>query len=375
VAFLSQKDYYEILGISREATKDELKSAYRKLALQYHPDRNKSPEAEDKFKEISEAYAVLSDDEKKKTYDQYGRAGIGDRYAPEDIFKGVNFEEIFRDLGFGDSGFGVFDQFFGRRGWEGRTPQRGYDLQYDFDIDLEEAARGLEREITIPRVDDCRTCGGSGAKPGTSPKTCPLCRGSGQIRRRQSTGPGFFTVMQITTCDKCRGKGQIIETPCTECKGTGNVRRSRRLKVRIPRGVDDGSTLRLRGEGDSGPGGVPPGDLYVTVHVRPHPVFERKGEDLLCEIPISFAQATLGSKILVPSLDEQIELKIPPGTQSGTHFKIKGKGMPRMDAPGRGDEYVRANVKVPTRLTRKQRDLLIEFEKEGEEMNQQSEST
>ena len=360
---MKEKDYYEILGVPRNATKEEMKNAYRKLALQYHPDRNKSPDAEEKFKEISEAYAILSDEEKRRTYDLYGRAGIGDRYAPEDIFRGVDFEEIFRDLGFG---FSIFDQFFGRRGWGWSAPQRGYDLQYDLEVGLEEAATGLEREITIPRVEECRTCGGSGAKPGTNPKMCPSCQGSGQIRRQQSGSSGFLTITQIMTCDRCGGKGRIVEVPCVECKGAGNVRRGRKINVKIPPGVDDSSTLRLRGEGDSGPGGVPPGDLYITVHVRPHPIFERRGEDLLCEIPVSFTQAALGGKVKAPSLDGTIELRIPPGTQPGTLFKIKGKGMPRMDGHGRGDEYVKVNVTVPTRLTKRQRELLTELEGERE---------
>jgi len=361
---LSEKDYYEVLGIQRNATKEEIKNAYRKLALQYHPDRNKSAGAEEKFKEISEAYAVLSDDEKRRTYDLYGRAGIGDKYTPEDIFRGVDFEDIFRDLGFGFSS--IFEQFFGRRGWGWGAPQRGYDLQYDLEIDLEEAASGLEREITIPRVQDCRTCGGSGAKPGTGLKECPTCQGTGQIRQRQSVGPGFFTVTQITTCDRCGGKGRIVEVPCTECRGAGHVRRSRRISVKIPPGVDSNSTLRLKGEGDTGPGGVPPGDLYVTVHVRPHPIFKRRGEDITCDVPVSFTRAALGSKVTAPSLDGKIELRIPPGTQPGTLFKIKGRGMPRMNGTRRGDEYVRVNVKVPTRLSRRQRELLTELEKENE---------
>jgi molecular chaperone DnaJ len=361
VALVNHKDYYGILGVQRNATKDEIKSAYRKLALQYHPDRNKSPDAEEKFKEISEAYAILYDEEKRKTFDHYGSAGIGDRYTPEDIFRGVDFEDIFRDLG-----FGIFDQFFGRRGGGWAAPQRGYDLQYDLEIDLEEAATGLETEIPVTRVEDCQVCGGSGAKPGTGLKTCPTCEGTGQVRR-QSALSGFFTVTQITTCSRCGGKGRITEVPCTECKGAGNVRRNRRLSVKIPPGVDENSTLRLRGEGDTGPGEVPPGDLYVTVHIRPHAVFERKGQDLLCEIPISFTQATLGARILAPSLGGQIELKIPPGTQPGTLFKMRGKGMPRMDGHGKGDEYVKVNVKVPTHLTKRHRELLLELEKEDQD--------
>ncbi|MBS7650123.1 MAG: molecular chaperone DnaJ [Candidatus Bathyarchaeia archaeon] len=357
---MAEKDYYEILGVSRDATKEEIKNAYRKLALKYHPDRNKSPDAEEKFKEISEAYAVLSDDEKRRTYDMYGRAGIGDRYRPEDIFRGVDFEEIFRDLGF-RFGFDIFDHFFGGRSW--RIPQRGYDLQYDLEIGLEEAATGLEREISMSRVEDCATCGGSGAKPGTSLKTCPTCRGAGEIRRQQSAASGFFTFTQITTCDRCRGKGQIVETPCNTCGGTGNVKRDRRLSIRIPPGVEDGATLRLRGEGDAGPRGSPPGDLYVTVHIRPHPIFERRGADLYCEVPITYTQAALGGKISAPALNGKIELRIPPGTQSGTIFKIAGKGMPKFNEYGRGDEYVRVNVTVPTRLTKRQRELLIELEK------------
>jgi len=359
---VSEKDYYEVLGVPRNAAKDEIKNAYRKLALKYHPDRNKSPDAEEKFKEISEAYAILSDDEKRKTYDLYGRAGIGDRYAPEDIFRGVDFDEIFRDLGFG-FGFDIFDQLFGRRRWG--APQRGYDLQYDLEMSLEEAARGLDKEISISRVEDCQTCGGTGAKAGTSPKVCPLCRGTGQIRRQQS-GAGFFSITQITACDRCSGKGRIVEVPCAECRGAGSVRRSRRMNVKIPPGVDEGSTLRLRGEGDTGPGGVPPGDLYITVHITPNSVFERRGEDLFCEIPVSFTQAALGAKVAAPSLNGKIELRIPPGTQAGTLFKVRGKGMPRMNSHVRGDEYVKVNVTVPTRLTKRQKELLIDLDRERE---------
>ncbi|MCK5626855.1 MAG: molecular chaperone DnaJ [Candidatus Bathyarchaeia archaeon] len=356
---MPNKDYYETLGIARNATKEEIKSTYRKLALKYHPDRNKSPSAEEKFKEISEAYAVLSDDEKRRTYDMYGQAGIGDKYTAEDIFRGVDFEDIFRDTGFG---FGsIFDTFFsrGRR----NPPQRGYDLQYDLEISLEEASATLEKELTISRVEECKKCDGSGAKPGSKTKDCPLCHGAGQIRRQQSAG-GFFTITQVTTCERCNGRGEIVEVPCEECDGSGQIRRSRKMTVNIPRGIDDGSTLRLRGEGDTGPGRIPPGDLYVTVHIRPHAIFERRHENLLCEIPISFTQASLGAKVSAPSLDGEMELKIPPGTKPGTLFKIRGKGMPRINSRSRGDEYVKINLTVPTELTKRQKELLIELEKE-----------
>ena len=356
---MPNKDYYEILGIGRNATKEEIKSTYRKLALKYHPDRNKSPDAEEKFKEISEAYAILSDDEKRRTYDMYGQAGIGDRYTAEDIFRGVDFDDIFRDMGFG---FGsIFDSFFGRRRWV--PPQRGYDLQYDLEISLEEASTTLEKELLISRVEECKKSDGSGAKPGSKKKECPSCNGSGQIRRQQSAG-GFFTITQVTNCERCNGKGIIVEVPCEECDGSGQIRRSRKITVKIPKGIDDGSTLRLRGEGDTGPGGIPPGDLYVTIRVRPHSIFERRNENLICEIPISFTQAALGAKVNAPSLDGELELKIPPGTKPGTLFKIRGKGMPKINSRSRGDEYVRVNLTVPTELSKRQKELLIELERE-----------
>jgi molecular chaperone DnaJ len=356
---MPNKDYYEILGIDRNATKEEIKSTYRKLALKYHPDRNKSPDAEEKFKEISEAYAILSDDEKRRTYDMYGQAGIGDRYTAEDIFRGVDFDDIFRDMGFG---FGsIFDSFFGRRRWA--PPQRGYDLQYDLEISLEEASTNLEKELMISRVEECKKCDGSGAKSGSKKKECPSCNGSGQIRRQQSAG-GFFTITQVTNCERCNGKGIIVEVPCEECDGSGQIRRSRKITVKIPKGIDDGSTLRLRGEGDTGPGGIPPGDLYVTIHIRSHSIFERRNENLICEIPISFTQAALGAKVNAPSLDGELELKIPPGTKPGTLFKIRGRGMPKINSRSRGDEYVRVNLTVPTELTKRQKELLIELEKE-----------
>lgn len=360
---MSKRDYYETLGVSRNANKEELKSAYRKLALQYHPDRNKSAEAEEKFKEISEAYAVLSDDEKRRQYNTFGHAGIGQRYSQEDIFRGVNFDEIFRDIGFGFGGFdSIFETIFGgSRGGRFRQrqeygPARGADLQYTYDITLEEAFTGTETEIQVPRTESCETCQGVGARPGTQPKTCPRCQGTGEIKYQRRGG--FAQFIQIQTCDYCEGKGTFIENPCTVCHGTGVLQRTRSIRVKIPPGVDTGHSLRLHSEGQAGNQGGPAGDLYVAINVKPHPVLERDGADLMVEVPVSFPQAALGGEIKVPSLDGEAKMKIPAGTQPGTVFRLKGKGMPRIRGYGRGDELVRVNLKVPANLTEKQKELL-----------------
>ncbi len=360
---MSKRDYYDILGVSKGTSKDEIKDSYRKLALQYHPDRNKSPEAEEKFKEISEAYAVLSDEEKRVQYDQFGHAGIGARYTTEDIFRGADFGDIFRDLGFGFGGFeSIFERFFGGFGPRERST-RGADLRYDLDLTLEQVVSGLTKEIEVPRTQHCNVCAGSGAQPGSSPRVCPVCKGQGQVQRVQSSG--FARLVRIETCAKCRGEGQIIEKPCRNCHGTGSVEVKRRLSVKVPLGVDEGFSLRLRGEGDHGPKDTAPGDLYLVVHVRPHQFFQRDGDDVICEVPVSFAQAALGAQILVPTLESKAELRIPVGTQTGTVFRMRGKGVPRLNSFGRGDEMVRVIVRTPTNLTRRQRDLLEEFAKES----------
>lgn len=360
----NKKDYYEVLEVSRNATQEEIKNAYRKLALQYHPDRNKSPDAEEKFKGISEAYAVLSDEEKRRQYDTFGHAGIDSRYTREDIFRGVDFDEIFRDLGFG--GFdSIFDMVFGRR--EQYAPERGYDLRYDLEISLEDAFKGLKTEIEIPRNEKCDICKGMGAKPGTEPKTCPKCRGTGQIQYTRTSG--FARFVQITTCDKCNGRRVIIENPCKECHGKGIVKRYRKIRIDVPAGVDTGYSLRLRGEGEASVRGGKPGDLYVVMSVKPHKVFKRDGDDIFYDAQTGFTQAALGSEIEVPTIDGRARLKIPPGTQSGTVFRLNSKGMPRLRGFGRGDELVRVTIRTPKNLTERQRKLLLELAKElGEEI-------
>ncbi len=363
----TKRDYYEILGVDKKASVDVIKSSYRKLAMQYHPDRNKSPDAEEKFKEISEAYAVLSDQNKRQQYDQFGHAGIDTRYTQEDIFRGAapDIEDILREFGMGGfGGFGrgggggsIFDIFFGGGGREG--PRRGSDILYELSIDLEDAANGKTVELEVPRTEPCDVCGGSGAKPGTSPRACPTCHGSGQVSRTQNTPFGRF--MTTSTCGTCRGRGEIIDSPCTTCHGSGAVQRRRKIEVKIPPGVDTGSRLRIAGEGEAGGRGAPPGDLYVEMNVRPHDIFTRQDGDIMTEAMISFTQAALGDEIIVPTLDGKIKMKIPPGTQNGQVFRLRGKGIPSLHISGKGDQLVRVRVEVPTKLNERQRQILKEF--------------
>lgn len=358
-----KRDYYDILNLSQKASKEELKNAYRKLALQYHPDRNKSPEAEEKFKEISEAYAVLSDDEKRRQYDMFGHAGIEGQYSPEDIFRGVDFDEIFRDLGFGGfGGFGrIFDMFFGgAAGWQ--DVHRGVDLEYELPLTLEEAFRGTEAHLEVPQLHDCDTCEGSGARPGTNPRKCPSCRGTGQEQRVQQQG--FTRIVQVQVCRTCDGKRVMIDSPCTSCKGAGVVRRVRKLTVKVPPGVDHHYRLRLTGEGERRDPKGRPGDLYVTVRLEPHPIFQRNGDDLFCETPVGLTETALGAEVRVPSLDGDRTLRIPPGTQPGTVFRIKNAGMPALRGGRRGDELVRVVVRIPTKLTPRQKELLQQLRRE-----------
>ena len=360
---MQKRDYYEILGVSRNASKDEIKNTYRKLALQYHPDRNKAPDAEEKFKEISEAYAVLSDDEKRLQYDKFGHSGIDSRYTQEDIFRGVDFGDIFRDLGFGFGGFDtIFDMFFGGRGRGTYGPRLGADLRYDLEISLEEVAAGVRTKLEVPRTERCPTCNGSGAEPGTSPHPCPNCQGTGQVQHTRTSG--FARFVQIQPCDRCQGRGVVIDSPCPECHGSGNVQRTRKIDVRVPPGVDTGTSLRMQGEGEAGPDGGPPGDLYVIVHVRPHRYFERDGDDIVAEATINIAQAALGGEVEVATLTSKARLKIPPGTQSGTIFRLKGKGLPHMRGFGHGDELVKVVVSIPRKLTPRQRALLSQLAEE-----------
>ena len=359
---MSKRDYYDILGVPRNATKDQIKDEYRRLALKYHPDRNKAPDAEDKFKEISEAYAVLSDDEKRGQYDRFGHAGIDGRYSTEDIFRGVDFDEILRDLGFGFGGFGsIFDTFFGGR--RSRGLQRGEDLRYDLEISLEQAYKGYNSEIEVPRTERCPECNGSGARPGTSPKRCPDCGGTGQIQHVQHAG--FMQFARIEPCRKCRGQGTIIENPCNQCRGAGTVERHRRISIKVPPGVDAGSQLLLRGEGDAPNRGGPHGDLYVVVHVRPHETFKREGDDLICNVEVNFSKAVLGGDLPVPTLDGSASIRLPAGTQSGAIFRLKKKGMPDLHDGGRGDELVVVRVRTPTKLTPRQRELVEALSRES----------
>jgi molecular chaperone DnaJ len=360
----SKRDYYEVLGVSKDASKDDVKRAYRKLALKYHPDRNKSDGAEEKFKEMSEAYAVLSDDEKRSLYDQYGMSGISGRYSQDDIFRGADFNSIFRDMGF--NGFGsIFDMFFGGRSRRRYGPRRGADLHYNLKLSLEEAAFGLKTEIDVRGLSSCQVCNGSGAKPGTNPKTCSKCNGAGKVEVTRSFGFTRFT--QVGPCKECGGRGVSIESQCSKCRGTGNVHRKRRIELTIPPGIDEGYQLRLTGEGEPGAQRGPKGNLYVSINVKPHHLFERRGDDLLCYAYIGFTQASLGTKIIVPTIDGKAELKIPAETQTGTLLRLKGKGVPHLNRGGRGNQFVRVLVRTPTKLKKRQKQLLSELAKELKE--------
>ena len=356
-----KKDYYETLGIRRDASKDELKKVYRELAKKYHPDVSKDPGAAEKFKEISEAYAVLSDENKKMQYDSFGYEGIHQRYTQDDIFK-----DMFRDFDFNIfRGFGgfedVFNTFFGGRGFGGRReyrgPVSGEDIRHDMEITLEDAVSGVEKTINVPRTEKCRKCNGSGAE---STKICPVCHGSGQIKNVRTHGYSQFVT--ITTCSKCRGNGNIIEKGCDECNGKGFVDRTRKISIKIPVGADDGTSLRIPDEGCAGVRGGPPGDLYVVVHVKEHPVFKREGSNIIYEFQISFAQAALGDEVSIPTLNGNAKLKIPKGTQTHTVFRLKGKGIKNLRGYGKGDELVKVVVKTPEKLDERQRELLREFE-------------
>ncbi len=352
---VSKRDYYQVLGVDRQATEQQIKSAYRKLALKHHPDRNPGdPAAEEQFKEAAEAYAILADAEKRSLYDRFGHAGVsgagaGAGFDPT-IF--ADFSDIFSGLG---DVFGFGDIFGGRRRRGG--PQRGSDLRYDLEITFDESATGTDTTIQIPREETCETCSGSGAAPGTSPETCSQCRGSGQLRYQQ----GFLTVAR--PCSNCRGTGKTIAKPCQSCRGAGRIGRERKITVKIPAGIATGQRLRLYGEGEHGSAGGPPGDLYVVVHVQEHSFFHREGDDLYCEMPISFPTVALGGSVKVPTLNGQEDLSIPAGTQTGARFKIRGKGMPSVSGRGRGDLHVIARVAVPKKLSKEQKHLLEELGK------------
>ncbi|RSD22729.1 molecular chaperone DnaJ [Mesobacillus subterraneus] len=347
---MSKRDYYEVLGVSKSATKDELKKAYRKLSKQFHPDINKEPGADEKFKEIKEAYEVLSDDQKRAHYDQFGHVD------PNQGFGGGDF-------GGGFGGFeDIFNSFFGGGGGRRRdpnAPRQGADLQYTMTLKFEEAVFGKETDIEIPREEECDTCHGTGAKPGTKVDTCKHCHGSGQISVEQNTP--FGRIVNRRACHYCNGSGKEIKERCTTCSGTGKVTRRNKIHVKIPAGVDDGQQLRVAGKGEAGINGGPPGDLYIVFHIRSHEFFERDGDDIYCEMPITFVQASLGDEVEVPTMHGKVKLKVPAGTQTGTKFRLKGKGVPNVRGYGTGDQHVLVRIVTPTKLSEKQKQLLREF--------------
>ena len=344
---MAKKDYYEVLGVNRDASEDDIKKAYRKLAMKYHPDRNPdNPKAEERFKEAKEAYEILTDANKRAAYDQYGHAGVDPSAAAG---AGAGFG------GFADAFGDIFGDIFGA----GRTRSgvyRGADLRYNLEIPLEEAARGTETRIRIPAMEECETCGGTGAKTGTSPSTCPTCHGHGQVRMQQ----GFFSIQQ--TCPRCHGTGKIIVDPCATCSGTGRVKKHKTLSVKIPAGVDEGDRIRLSGEGEAGVSGGPAGDLYVVIHIKPHPVFERDHNDLHCEMPISITTAALGGEIEIPTLEGYAKVRVPAETQTGKVFRLRGKGIKGVRSATHGDLLCHVVVETPVNLTPRQKELLQELE-------------
>lgn len=353
---MANKDYYAALGLEKGASDDEIKKAFRKLAIKYHPDKNQGDkEAENKFKEINEAYQVLSDPEKKERYDRYGTADFDGSGFGSGGFGGFDFSDM---GGFGD----IFESFFGGGGGSGRRrngPQRGSDLEYTINLTFEEAVFGVEKEISIDRSESCESCKGTGAKAGTSKKTCPTCNGQGQVRVQRQTPLGNF--VSTSTCNACGGTGTIIEEPCTTCHGRGHVRKTRKITVNIPAGVDTGNVMPLRGQGNHGTNDGPPGDLYVRINVAPSKKFVRKGNDIYIDAHISMGNAALGTEITVATVDGDVKYTIPAGTQSGTLFRLKGKGVPRVNSSGRGDQYVKVIVDIPKNLNEKQKDALKAF--------------
>lgn len=352
------RDYYEVLGVQRNASSDDIKKAFRRLARQYHPDVSKEADAEKKFKEINEAYEVLSDDGKRQRYDRFGHAGVnangaagGNPFGGAQGFGG--FEEIFE----------TFFSGVGRAGATRRGPQRGSDIRADVTIEFEEAAFGVEKEISFNRLEECEVCDGSGAREGSAPVTCPECNGSGEVRQVRQTFVG--SMVRVTACPRCGGRGTIVKDPCTSCDGSGRRRKATTISVKIPAGVHDGLRIQVRGEGDYGEPGASPGDLFVVVHVKEHEVFERRDSDIILDLNINVAQATLGDKIIIPTLDGDVELTIPPGTQTGKVFRLRGKGVARLrsdgTSAGRGDQLVYIQVAVPTKLSERQRELFEEL--------------
>ncbi|WP_203288130.1 molecular chaperone DnaJ [Metabacillus sp. cB07] len=345
---MSKRDYYEVLGVSKSASKDEMKKAYRKLSKKYHPDINKEADASDKFKEITEAYEVLSDDQKRAQYDQFGHADPNQGFGSSDFGGGFGgFDDIFSSI------------FGGGRRRDPNAPRQGADLQYTMTIAFEEAVFGKETTIEIPREETCDTCDGSGAKPGTKPETCSHCSGSGQLNVEQNTP--FGRIVNRRVCHYCSGTGKQIKHKCSTCGGAGKVQKRKKISVKIPAGVDDGQQLRVSGQGEPGVNGGPAGDLYVVFNVRPHEFFERNGDDIYCEMPLTFAQAALGDEIEVPTLHGKVKLKVPAGTQTGTKFRMKGKGVANVRGYGQGDQHIVIRVLTPTNINEKQKELLREF--------------
>ncbi len=358
---MAKRDYYEILGISKNASKDEIKRAYKKLALKYHPDRNPSKDAEEKFKEISEAYAVLSDDTKRQQYNIFGHAGFDQRYTQEDIFRGADFSNIFEDI-FGES-FDIFDMFFGRGFGRHRRQRKGNDIQYDLTIDFEESAFGATKEISIKKDSECSHCNGTGAEDGKLTE-CDNCDGTGLQRRTQRTPFGYFQT--TTTCRNCNGEGKVARKICLNCNGYGIEKKSKKIKIKIPKGINNGQFLRVTGEGQDIKDGSP-GDLFVVINVKPHKFFTREDNNIYLDFPISFSQAALGDEIKIPTLYGDVKMKIPTETQSHTLFRLKGKGIEDVNGHSIGDQLVRIIVKTPTKLSKKQRELLQELAKESKE--------
>ncbi len=355
---MAKRDYYEVLEVDRAASEEEIKKAYRKLAIKYHPDKNPGDKtAEEKFKELGEAYEALCDPQKRAAYDQYGHAAFDSRARGAGGFRGGGFHdpfEIFREV-FGGGAGSIFDELFGGERRDPTGPQRGADLRYDMEISFEEAVLGCEKEITVAKPDTCESCRGSGAEPGSATKTCSTCGGRGQVINSR----GIFSIAQ--TCPRCEGAGRTMEKPCRACRGAGRRERTSNITIKIPPGVDTGARLRSAGNGEGGIRGGPAGNLYVILHVRPHEIFHRDGDDLVCDVPISFVQAALGADIEVPTLAGKAHIKVPPGTQTGTVFRLKGKGVRNVQGYGSGDLHVRVQVEVPAHLNAAQRAKLQEF--------------
>ena len=354
-----KRDYYEVLGVSRGASEDEIKKAYKKMARKYHPDLNPGDkEAEEKFKEANEAYEVLSDSNKRARYDQYGHAGVDPNFGAG--AGGAGFDGGFD---FGDLG-DIFGSFFGGGFGGGRrtnpnAPQRGESIRMSVTISFEEAAFGCEKAVTVERMETCDTCHGNGCAPGTSPEVCPDCHGTGTVQVRRQTPMGVFATS--APCSKCGGKGRIIHQPCKDCRGTGFIRRRKTIQASIPAGIDNGQTISIRGQGNAGKNGGPAGDLLITITVRPHELFRREGTSVLCEAPITFAQAVLGAELEIPTIDGKVKYTLPEGTQSGTTFRLKGKGIPSLNGRGRGDQYVTVYIETPRNLNKEQKEALKKF--------------